>query len=336
MKNKLLIFCLMILISCGEKSAEITETPEHFKHVDQVFWVINDMDKTINHWAKLGFDQVMDMGTVDVNLKKSGKTVKIRMAKANMGGAHITWIQPPGDGSLFSEFYDSYGEGAMSLVHRLDSKKALKSEIKRLSVIGVNVKEEIDILTDYGNLTYYIMDTRDEGTFYLGLTYSDNEIEMTKDLTAENLHNMDLNQYAFAIRNENIQDVSAYWHKIGFPEFEINHPELGKKHYYDSEVDHDLIQGWQRHGDIAYEWCIPVSTPIVYDDHIKKHGEGIHHLAFAVNDMDKVLEDYKAKGYVVSMGGTWGDEGQPGSGRYEYIDLEDAGGVTMELLWSFD
>jgi hypothetical protein len=55
-----------------------------------------------------------------------------------------------------------------------------------------------------------------------------------------------------------------------------------------------------------------------------------------VEDMDKVLEDYKSKGYVVSMGGTWGEEGKPGSGRYEYIDLADAGGVTMELLWSLN
>ena len=155
-------------------------------------------------------------------------------------------------------------------------------------------------------------------------------------LTSENMHSLALNQYAFAIRNDNINDVSTYWHKIGFPEFEINHPVLGDKHYYGSKVDHDLIQGWQRQGDIAYEWCIPVSTPIVYDDHIKKHGEGIHHLAFAVEDMDKVLADYTSKGYVVSMGGTWGEEGKPGSGRYEYIDLADAGGVTVELLWSLN
>lgn len=326
----------MMLISCGEKSAETNEIPDHFKHVDQVFWVINDLDKTINHWARLGFDQVMDMGTVDVNLKKSRKVVKVRMAKANLGGAHVTWIQPLGDGSLFSEFYDSYGEGAMSLVHRMDSEKSLKSEIKLLSRFGVNVKEEIHIPTAIGDLTYVLMDTRDEGTFYLGLTYGYSEIELTKQLTSENLHNMKLNQYAFALKNENIQDVSAYWHRIGFPEFEINHPELGEKHYYDSEVDHDLIQGWQRHGDIAYEWCIPVSTPIVYDDHIKQHGEGIHHIAFAVSDMDKVLEDYKSKGYVVSMGGTWGEKGKPGSGRYEYIDLADAGGLTVELLWSLN
>ncbi len=335
MKNTLWVLGLIVLFSCGKKSTETVETPEHFKHVDQVLWVINDLDKTITHWANLGFEQVKDIGTVDVALKKSRILIRVRMAKANLGGAHITWIQPLGNGSVFSEFKDSYGEGAMSLVHRLDSKKSLKSEIKRLSQIGVNIKEEIIISTDNGKLNYVLMDTRDEGKFYLALTYGDPEIQMNL-LTSENLHGMKLNQYAFALRNENTSDVSAYWHKIGFPEFEINHPELGNKHYYDSEVDHDLIQGWQRHGDIAYEWCMPVSTPIVYDDHIKQHGEGIHHLAYAVEDMDKVLEDYKSKGYVVSMGGTWGEEGKPGSGRYEYIDLADAGGVTVELLWSLN
>ena len=336
MKKTLLILCLMVPFSCGKKSAETTGIPKAYKHVDQVLWIVNDLENTIMQWAKLGFEQVMDMGTVDVALKKSRVLIRVRLAKANLGGAQVTWIQPPGNGSFFSEFKDSYGEGAMSLVHRLDNEKTLKRELKRLSLLGVKIKEEIIISTENKKLHYVLMDTWDEGKYYLGLTYGNPEIQMTGDLTSENLHNMKLNQYAFAIRNESMKDVSAFWHKIGFPEFEINHPELGEKHYYESEVDHDLIQGWQRHGDIAYEWCIPISTPIVYDDHIKKHGEGIHHLAYAVEDMDKVLEDYKAKGYVVSMGGTWGEKGKLGSGRYEYIDLEDTGGVTAELLWSFD
>jgi hypothetical protein len=99
-------------------------------------------------------------------------------------------------------------------------------------------------------------------------------------------------------------------------------------------VDHKLVQGWQRHGTVAYEWCIPVKLPIVYEDHIIKHGEGIHHLAFTVDNMDKVLEDFRSKGYIVSMGGTWGESYKQDFGRYEYVDLENAGGVTMELLWN--
>jgi 4-hydroxyphenylpyruvate dioxygenase-like putative hemolysin len=333
MKNILVFLGLMSVFSCGDRTAEI---PGHYKHVDQVLWVVNDLDNVINHWKNLGFVQVIDLDTVIADLKNSRKVVKIRLAKANLGGANITWIQPLGGGSVFDEFLSVYGNGAMSLVYRMESEKALQNELNRLADIGLEVKEKISIETPRGNMHFVLMDTWEKGKYYLGYTWADESIKLMQELTSANLHNMKLNQYAFAIRNENVKSVSHYWQSIGFPEFEMNHPELGNKHYYDSSVDHDLIQGWQKHGDIAYEWCIPVSTPIVYDDHIKKHGEGIHHLAYAVKDMDKVLNDYRSKGYVVSMGGTWGEEGKPGSGRYEYIDLEDAGGVTMELLWSFE
>jgi methylmalonyl-CoA/ethylmalonyl-CoA epimerase len=332
---KYISFCILsfVLYSCGDKASEV---PEHFKHVDQVLWVVNDLNKVIRHWSNLGFNQVVDMDTVNAELKKSGKTVKLKMAKANLGGANITWIQPLGGESVFNEFHTLYGNGAMSLVYRMANEKALLDELNRLSDIGLNVKEEINISTKSGNVNYVLIDTRDEGKYYLGYTLGDEGLKLMQKFSSGNQHDMQLNQYAFALLNDNVESVSAFWQKIGLPEFQINHPELGNKHYYNNPADHDLIQGWQRHGDIAYEWCIPVSTPIVYDDHIKKHGEGFHHLAFAVKDMDKVLNDYRSKGYVVSMGGTWGEEGKPGSGRYEYIDMEDAGGVTIELLWNYE
>ena len=68
MKNTLLILCLMMLFSCGKKSTETTGIPEHFKHVDQVLWVVVDLDNTIAQWARLGFEQVMDMGKIGDNL----------------------------------------------------------------------------------------------------------------------------------------------------------------------------------------------------------------------------------------------------------------------------
>lgn len=327
---KYLFFAFFILsCSCGKRTSEV---PEHFKNVDQMLWVINDLDNVIANWGKLGFTQVIMLDTVVAELKKTGKTVKIRLAKANLGGANITWIQPLGGESVFSEFHNSYGDGAMSLVHRMESKEALHGELNRLDVIGLDIKEEINIVTNEENLYYVLMDTKDEGKYYFGYTYGDEDLKMMQELSSENLHNMQINQYAFAIHNA--ESVSEFWHKVGQPEFKINYPELGNTHYHGEMVDHKLIQGWQRHGTVAYEWCIPVKLPIVYEDHINKHGEGIHHLAFTVEDMDKVLEDFRSKGYVVSMGGTWGEEGKPGSGRYEYIDLENAGGLTMELLWN--
>ena len=51
--------------------------------------------------------------------------------------------------------------------------------------------------------------------------------------------------------------------------------------------------------------------------------------------MEKVIRDYESKDYIVSMAGTWGEKGKPGSGIYTYTDLESKGGLTIELLWNY-
>lgn len=330
MKKILILVAVWTLFICAEKSTAI---PDCYNEVDQVLWVISDLDQTIDKYEKLGFSQIMDLGKVVVISESTGDKEDIRLVCANLGGALVNWIQPLDGKSIFREFHVIYGDGAMSLVHRFADKKELKKEIGRLESLGVDVLEKITIKTGEGDLKFVLMDTESEGKFSLGFTYGKSGLKIHQALSAENRNDLKINQYAFAIRDP--EPVSSYWHKLGLPEFQINHPVLGETRYYGELVDHELIQGWQRHGSIAYEWCIPVKPPIVYEDHIRMHGEGIHHLAFTVADMDKVLEDYTSQGFVVSMGGTWGEDGKPGSGRYEYIDLEEAGGVTMELLWSY-
>jgi hypothetical protein len=306
--------------------------PEHFKHVDQVIWVVDDLDKVVENWKELGFQQIEVLGDVTATSKKN-KQFEVRMAVANLGGTHITWIEPISGNSVFSKFHADYGDGAMSLVHQLKTKSSLQKELDRLAKKRVKVLDNLSFSTPKGKLNITLMDTQKQGKYVLGYVTKETSNDLHAGLTAENKHNMKLNQYAFAI-NET-EDISEYWSKIGFPEFQINHPELGETKYHGEIVDHALIQGWQRHGDIAYEWCIPVKGPIVYADHIDKHGEGIHHLAYSVESMDEILKDYASLGYKNTMGGTWGEKGKPGSGRYEYVGLEDAGGMTMELLWSY-
>ncbi len=324
-----LLFASAVLIGANRSK----EIPACYKHVDQVLWVVSDLENTIQNYEKLGFSQIRNLGQVDMVSGTTGTTEKIKLACANLGGAYVNWIQPSGGSSVFQDFLGYNGDGAMSLVHRFSDKKALKKEMKRLAELGIKVFEEITIKTGEGDMDFVLMDTHEDGKFTLGFTSGDSGLKIHKALSAENRNHMKLNQYAFAIRDP--EPVSEFWQKLGQPAFQINHPELGDTHYYGEIVDHQLIQGWQRHGTIAYEWCIPVKPPIVYEDHIQKHGEGIHHLAFSVEDMDKVLEDFTSRGFVVSMGGTWGEKGKPGSGRYEYIDLDEAGGLTMELLWNY-
>ncbi len=330
MKKLLLLSCLGILSPGLLKSAEL---PGAYTEVDQVLWVVSDAETTMVKYRELGFDQFKDLGMVEVKSWTHETVSMARLICANLGGAHVNWIQPLEGESIFNDFLIEHGDAAMSLVHRFSDVNDLKNELGRLEKLGVGKLDKISIVTSEGELAFVLMNTGTEGKYVLGFTYEDNGLAIHTSLCDDNQLELRLNQYAFAITDP--QPVSDFWKRIGLPELEIRHPELGDPVYYGKPAEHELIQGWQRHGTIAYEWCIPVKPPIVYEDHIQKHGEGIHHLAFSVSDMDVVLEEYTSRGFVVSMGGTWGEKGKPGSGRYEYIDLEQAGGLTMELLWNY-
>lgn len=329
--KKLILLSFIGFLFAGQIKAG--DLPEAYTEVDQVLWVVSDVKTTMVKYMELGFDQFKDLGTVEVKSWTNENTSMARLVCANLGGAHVNWIQPLDGESIFNDFLVAHGDAAMSLVHRFFEVDELKDELGRLEELGINILDKISIETSEGELAYVLMNTEAEGKYVLGFTYADNGLQVHSALCDMNQLELSLNQYAFAIMDP--QPVSDFWKKLGLPELEIRHPELGDPMYYGKPAEHELIQGWQRHGTIAYEWCIPVKGPIVYEDHIKLHGEGIHHLAFSVADMDVVLEDYTSKGFVVSMGGTWGEKDKPGSGRYEYIDLEQSGGLTMELLWNF-
>lgn len=201
----------------------VKKTPEHFKHVDQVIWVVADLDEVIERWKELGFKQIEILGNVTATTQKN-KQFDVRIAVANLGGAHITWIQPISGNSVFSDFHDSYGNGAMSLVHKLNSKARLQNELERLKEIGVEVLDKLSFLTPKGKLDLTFMDTQKEGKYILGYITEETSDDIHAGLTAENRHNLKLNQYAFAINDP--EDISKFWSKVGFPEFQINHPEL--------------------------------------------------------------------------------------------------------------
>ena len=124
MKYILLIITYMLLFACGRETSNIAD---QFNHVDQTIWIVDDLDNTINQWSKLGFNEVISLDTANAYFSHSGIDEKVKVAKANLGGANVTWIQPLGSGSVFSEFHNVYGDGAMSLVHRMNSKQELES-----------------------------------------------------------------------------------------------------------------------------------------------------------------------------------------------------------------
>ena len=82
---------------------------------------------------------------------------------------------------------------------------------------------------------------------------------------------------------------------------------------------------------VQLELIQPNEEPSVWRDYLNTYGEGIHHIAFQVDDADEV-----AKRLQEEMGATFEQEGNygDGSGKYIYLLCEETLKCRLELLQS--
>lgn len=80
-------------------------------------------------------------------------------------------------------------------------------------------------------------------------------------------------------------------------------------------------------GDVELELVQPVSGESVQKEFLEKHGEGINHLGFLVNDLEAETAKLVEKGFrVISSGKT------TSGGAFAYLDTDRVGGIVFELI----
>jgi catechol 2,3-dioxygenase-like lactoylglutathione lyase family enzyme len=168
------------------------------------------------------------------------------------------------------------------------------------------------------------------GKYVVGLTFG--SVAPASQAPPTSPFGAKLSQYALVVKD--LKAVSDYWENLGIPAMDVTHPTLTDLEYHGKPGQFDQKLGWHRHGTITWEWITPLAGPTVYQDFLDEHGEGFHHLAFDVADIDEVGEAWTALGYPIVQSGGWGERGKPGSGRFAYSDTTAIGGLTIELLWN--
>ncbi len=310
--------------------------PEFYRSVDRLVWVVEDIDQTLDHLRNLGFTDYVDLGSGSMDgtdFRGRPATGGYRVVSGRFGDVAVHWIQPNGGENAFAEFLETHGSGVFSLMHRTPNLEALESEVERMRDLGVSTLMEGSIDTQSDQIRFTFFDTEKKGKHVLGLIYFPGGNEGPLAVPSTNSSGRVVTQYAFAVKE--LEPVSEYWVKLGFPAMEFTHGKLTNLKYHRRPADFDMRLGWQRHGNVVYEWIQSLRGPDVYIDHMKVHGEGFHHLAFGVDDMDKDLVWWTEKGHPESMSGGWGVEGKPGSGRFAYVDTQALGGTDVELLWNY-
>jgi len=92
-----------------------------------------------------------------------------------------------------------------------------------------------------------------------------------------------------------------------------------------SDYDMDLRIGRGDIGGTKIELIQPLKGSSVYKEFLEKKGEGLHHLAFMVDDIDAEVKDMEKRGFKVVQTGA-----MPNT-RWAYLEAEESGGMMIEL-----
>ena len=83
-------------------------------------------------------------------------------------------------------------------------------------------------------------------------------------------------------------------------------------------------------GGLTLELIEPNGEPSTWQDFLDEKGEGLHHIAFEVEDTDKAIEKAKTMGMTLQQRGKYGN----GGGEYSYLESPDLK-IIIETLQSY-
>ncbi|HXE79721.1 MAG TPA: VOC family protein [Vicinamibacterales bacterium] len=314
-----------------DASSAATRDRAIYGHVASLGWIVRDVDAVASAWRRLGVTAIS--GPEDVVLKGTHKNravhLRVRCATASFPNAHVKWIQPLEGESEFDTFLRTHGDGVHHLTFRVPDTARLEAEIATYRAAGVDVVQRLTWMTPGGPSEVVYLDTaRDGGGIAIALESGG---DRSWPASAQNAPPFGpVTQYAILVRD--VRSVSRFYERLGFAPIEVERNVSLDRRYRGRPAGFEMFLGWGRWSDVVFEWIEPIVGPSIYDEQLERAGEGFHHLAFNVPDMDEAVALLESKGLTVTMSGGWDSNGH--QGRFAYLDAERHGGVAIELLWN--
>lgn len=93
-------------------------------------------------------------------------------------------------------------------------------------------------------------------------------------------------------------------------------------------VDHAIRTAHTNIGGIDWELIEPLDERSMYAEHLRTHGEGLHHVLFGVDDYAAAVREMGNKGFEELTSGDWE------KGAYSYFDTRRSLGCIAEFFAS--
>jgi len=312
--------------------------PAVYHHVAQMIWVVSDLDRVVDYWQHLGVHDIHRDGVVSFpNLTYRGKPdpASVKQVTANVGELEIKWVQPVHGGRFWRDGLRKHGDGIRVLGYKVRSPQEFDDQIKYFSSkgVGVVVQDNWQGSTGRGRIVYLDTAAQGGGNTLALIDDPDARSRATDANGAGNDNEYPITKIShFAWVVTDVRKVDAYYTGLGFKPFSsIDHNISLDRVYRGNPGTFEMWLGWDRTGDAPFEWVQQITSPDVYVEYGKKHGEGFHHLGVNVTDMDEAVKLMTSRGAPPSQSAAWNTP--RGKGRAVYLDTEPYGGVTLELIY---
>ena len=134
-------------------------------------------------------------------------------------------------------------------------------------------------------------------------------------------------QVAYVVRDLDAS-LKRHWEVFGIGPWDIylfNSSKVRDYMYRGKPATHEALIAVTWQGPIQLEVMQPVSGRSIYDEHLERKGEGLHHIKLYYADCEKAAAEYVRRGYPVIQSG-WCDDDV-----HYYLDTEKDFGYVIEL-----
>lgn len=123
--------------------------------------------------------------------------------------------------------------------------------------------------------------------------------------------------------------IEQYWRSLGIGPWKIflfEEPLLremtirGKPKKYRMHVAICQLE------NIYIEVIQPIEGETIYKEFLEKNGEGLHHLGFIIDHLDKEMKQFEANGFRILQSGRFQE------GGFAYLDTQENFGTILELI----
>jgi catechol 2,3-dioxygenase-like lactoylglutathione lyase family enzyme len=275
--------------------------------LDHLGYVVEDINKAFEYYQTLGLEGCQP----PKRLRNGDQVCFFRKADAS-----FAFLQPGDEKSIPKAFLEKSGEGIFYLSFNVNN---LDKEKSNLEANGISIIDQQVTIKKAGSgkepaAKSVIFDTRTYGGTLIELRQSCTATDTKTKLPVKSSENASaswkLHHVGYIVKD--VVKTTAFFMYIGFEVQLIRAPKLP-------------VAGFVRNGPLTWMFHGPNDWK-QGREYFEKHGEGIEHIAFDVEDLDKEIADMTNKSFILR-----GKVSSTKDATRVFFDTGNIGGVTLEL-----